>query len=168
MVVVADCIPLVSYFNRSQGKVIALNLLMYLSSFIFANWAAACLCWLWCSVCLNMTVTCNLAPEISTLRPLEQVWYSGRRLTYTCMASVGSKEWYINRVYASHEKFRGEPYKALVSLSQDGRTSYLSVEASPATNNSEVICRLYNPPNADEMNRDVISVQGMDRIILQD
>lgn len=98
-------------------------------------------------------------PEISTLSPLEQVGYSGRRLTYSCTASEGNKQWFINRVYAG--TLQGEPYKASVSFSRDGRTSYLSVEASPATNNSVVICRLYNPPDPDELNDAVIKVQGI-------
>ncbi len=89
-----------------------------------------------------------------TSHPQTVIGYAGERLTYSCESYCGEKFWRLNGFFADGEtEF---PYRAVID---DGRISTLSVEASAATNNSVVTCWLYNPPNNEESNAEII-VQG--------
>lgn len=102
-----------------------------------------------------LTMLIYYYPEL-TSTPQTQVYYAGGRASYSCASTRGVRYWKVNGRFS--DEVRGEPYFATENLI--GSTSWLYVEASSATNNTEILCLLFNSPH-DERASARLMVQGM-------
>ena len=90
-----------------------------------------------------------------TAAPVTQVGYTGSRLSYSCTSSRGFKIWLINDITADADELSEAFNPDIIP----GETSWLSVQASSATNNSIVTCYLYDPPAREQRSASIL-VQG--------
>ena len=77
--------------------------------------------------------------------PQRVVGYSGQRVSYNCtVCGSGALFWIINDTWSTSPASLGEPFwaeKHFVYTTLEERTSTLTVQASPATNLTEIRCR---------------------------